>query len=167
MLIFVNTLFICKIYLLLHDFAMSRLQTMSDTIRHNGIIERIDGDTVFVRIIQQSACSACHARGMCSASDSKIKVIEINNFSGHLNVDDEVTICGQSSLGLKAVLLAFVLPLLLIIAVITLCIYAGVTETASAAAGLLILIPYYFVLYLMRDKLKKQFVFTLEKHNTL
>ncbi len=140
---------------------------MSENIRHNGIVEHIEGDKIFVRIVQQSACAGCHAKSMCSASDSKVKVIEIIDRSGNLKENDEVTICGQSSLGLQAVLLAFVLPLIVVIVAISLGLYIGWSETTSAFVGLLLLVPYYFMLYLMREKLKRRFVFTLEKQNNL
>jgi Positive regulator of sigma(E), RseC/MucC. len=42
-------------------------------IEHEGIIEKINGNHITVGIFQQSACSACHARGMCMAADSKEK----------------------------------------------------------------------------------------------
>ena len=48
---------------------------MSESINHTGFVEKIDGDTVFVRITQQSACSGCHAQSMCSASEKKDKII--------------------------------------------------------------------------------------------
>jgi len=140
---------------------------MNENIRHNGIITRICEDTIFVRIVQQSACAGCHARSMCSASESKVKEIEIKDRSGKYQIDEEVTICGQSSLGLQAVLLAFVWPLLLVIAAIVIGMGSGLDETISGVFGLLILIPYYLILYIMREKLKRKFVFTLEKHNNL
>jgi len=48
----------------------------SGTIIHPGIIERISGEKVFVRILSQSACSACHAKGACSVADAEEKIIE-------------------------------------------------------------------------------------------
>lgn len=151
----------------MHDFAMSRLQTMEDNIRHNGIIERIEGDTIFVRILQQSACAGCHAHSMCSASESKVKIIEVTDHSGKYNVNENVAICGRSSLGLQAVLLAFLLPVILVVGLVAVGIQLGWGESASALVGLGFLVPYYLILYLMRDKLKRKFVFTLEKQNNL
>lgn len=138
---------------------------MSQNIRHNGIIERIEGDSVFVRIVQQSACSGCHAKSMCSAAESKVKVIEITDYSGKYQVNEDVTICGQSSLGLQAVLLAFVLPLVIVIGMIAIGHSIGWEDGTNALVGLLTLLPYYSILYLKRDKLKKKFVFTLQKAN--
>jgi len=73
---------------------------MSESINHTGFVEKIDGDTVFVRITQQSACSGCHAQSMCSASEKKDKIIEVPDRSGRFRVNEEVIICGQNSMGL-------------------------------------------------------------------
>ncbi|MDH6341639.1 positive regulator of sigma E activity [Parabacteroides sp. PFB2-12] len=140
---------------------------MNNTIRHNGIIERREGDIFFVRILQQSACAGCHARGVCGASESKEKVIEVSDRTGQFQVDDEVTITGQTSLGLQAVLLAFGLPVVLVIAAVAISLQLGLDETVSGLIGILLLIPYYVALYFMRDKLKRHFVFTLEKPNII
>ena len=139
---------------------------MSESINHNGRIEKIEGDTIFVRIIQQSACSGCHAKGMCSASDQKEKVIEVNDpNSDRFHINEEVTLCGQSSLGLQAVLLAFVLPLIIVVAAIVSGNYLQWDETTSGLTGLLLLVPYYCILYFSREKLKRNFIFTLKKLN--
>lgn len=136
---------------------------MSENINHNGIVEKIGKDSVSVRIIQQSACSGCHAQAMCSASETKEKIIEVLDNSGRFKVNEEVIICGQSSLGLKAVLLAFIIPLIIVVATIVAGTGMHWSDTASGLTGLLFLLPYYCILYFLRDKLKKQFIFTLKK----
>ena len=138
---------------------------MSESISHRGIVERIEGDVVFVRIIQRSACSGCHAQSMCSASEMKEKIIEITDESGQFKVNEPVVIYGQSSMGLQAVLLAFVLPLILVVFAIATGTNLGWDETTSGLVGLSLLAPYYGILYLFRDKLKKRFIFTLKKLN--
>lgn len=146
-------------------FCNVEITNMGESINHNGRIEKIEGDTIFVRIIQQSACSGCHAQGMCGASEKKEKIIEVNDNSGKYHVNEEVTLCGQSSLGLQAVLLAFVLPIILVVAAIVAGSYLQWDETTSGLTGLLLLVPYYCILYFLRDKLKRKFIFTLKKLN--
>lgn len=138
---------------------------MSESINHTGYVEKIDGDTVFVRITQQSACSGCHAQSICSASEKKNKIIEIPDRSGQFQANEKVMICGQSSTGLQAVLLAFVIPLVIVVGAIVIGTNLQWNETTSGLAGLLLLLPYYYILYVMRDKLKRRFVFTLKKLN--
>lgn len=139
---------------------------MGDTISHNGVIERIEGNTVYVKIIQQSACAGCHAKSMCMAADSKEKIVEVTDRSGLFRVDEPVLVCGQALMGLRAVLLAFVLPLCFVVAVIVAGSVAGWKDSVSALAGLAVLVPYYLILYFFRDKLKNIFIFTIEKQRT-
>ena len=103
---------------------------------------------------------------MCSASDQKEKIIEVNDpNSGRFHINEEVTLCGQSSLGLQAVLLAFILPLIIVVAAIVAGNYLQWDETTSGLTGLLLLVPYYCILYFLREKLKRKFIFTLKKLN--
>ena len=114
-------------------FCNVEITNMSESINHNGIIEKIDGGTVYVRIIQQSACSGCHAKSMCTASESKEKIIEV--------------------------------PDIIVFAAIVTGTSMQWEETTSGLTGLLLLVPYYCILYFLRDKLKKRFIFTLKKLN--
>ena len=85
--------------------------------------------------------------------------------SGKFHINEEVQLCGQSSLGLQAVLLAFVFPLIIVFAAIVTGTSMQWEETTSGLTGLLLLVPYYCILYFLRDKLKKRFIFTLKKLN--
>ena len=140
--------------------------TMSGTIHHTGIVTRIDPTAVFVRITQRSACSGCHAKAMCSASEQKEQIIEIPDRSGDFSVGEKVEICGQINLGMEAVILAFVIPLILVVAGVAIGITLGCDESASGLISLLTLVPYYGVLYLFRDRPKRRFVFTIRKLNS-
>jgi len=146
-------------------FCNVEFTNMDNTIHHTGIIERIDPDKVYVKIIQQSACAGCHAKSMCNASESKDRIIEIEGRYDAFYVNEEVELQGQSSLGYLAVLYAFVLPLLLLFVVLIFCLEMNRSETASALAGLAVLPVYYSVLYFFRDRLKKKFVFAMKKLN--
>lgn len=139
---------------------------MGEHIDHKGIVDRVEGETVFVRIIQQSACADCHAKSMCSASESKEKMIEVTDHSGSFQRGEEVIICAQTSLGLQAVLLAFVIPLLILASGTAVCLGVfHLHETTGGLISLTLLIPYYYTLYMLRDKLKKRFIFTLKKYH--
>lgn len=138
---------------------------MSKSIDHIGVIEKIEGIHIFIKIVQQSACAGCHAKGICAASDSQDKTIEITDYSNTYNVNDRVIVYGQIAMGLQAVLLAFVIPLIIILAVIIIGNIFQWNDAFSGLTGFLTLIPYYVILYSFREKLKKKFVFTLKKLN--
>ena len=137
-----------------------------DYITHQGIVDRIEKHKVMVKITQKAACSDCHAKSACLSSDRKEKIIEVSDNSGQFTLNEEVIVSVQSSMGLFAVALAFVVPLILV----TLTIFVGTriseNEAISGLIGLFILVPYYFILYISRSKLKENFVFTISKINT-
>lgn len=138
---------------------------MSKSFDHIGVIEKIEGIHIFVKIVQQSACAGCHAKGICSAADNQDKTIEVTDYSNVYNVNDRVMVCGQTAMGLQAVLLAFVIPLIIMLAAIIVGNIFVWNDAFSGLTGLLALIPYYAILYSFREKLKKKFVFTLKKLN--
>ncbi|MDD2797549.1 MAG: SoxR reducing system RseC family protein [Bacteroidales bacterium] len=139
---------------------------MDNLICHEGIVEALNSETVFVRIIQVSACSSCHAKGACSTSDISEKLIEIRQSDEKFSIGERVTIEGSSSIASSAVLLAFVIPFVLIILTLALSTHFFQSEVLSALLSILILIPYYSVLYFRNDVLKKTFAFRLKHINS-
>lgn len=133
-------------------------------IEHEGIIEKINGNQVTVRILQQSACSTCHAKGACMAADSKEKLVEVVDFSGRFQENERVIIEGKESMGHKAVFWAFVLPLIILILtlIVTLSLW-NFSEMEAAISAMVALIPYYLILYLLRTKMANSFQFHLKK----
>jgi sigma-E factor negative regulatory protein RseC len=134
-----------------------------NNICHSGVVERVERSVVYVRIMQQSACSGCHAKSLCTASESAGKLIEVEGCVGDFMVNDEVNVCAHTSQGYMAVMLAFVVPLLLVAAVLATVYAVSGSEIAGGVAGIAALVPYYIAMYLMRGRLKKKFVFTLSK----
>ena len=137
---------------------------MTDIIKHRGIVEKVDGSHIVVRIVQTSACAACSAKGLCNASESKEKQIDVYEVNPSYRVGEEVMVCGTTSMGMRAVVLAFGVPLLILILAVG--ISMKVTDEdamLSAGIALVSVIPYYIVIYLMKDKLNKTFSFTIEK----
>jgi len=141
---------------------MSVLQN-NKKIEHEGVISSISNDSIFVRIIQAPACAECHAKNACKISGSNEKIIEIPRITSGYKTGDKVIIRGDSSIGLKAVLYAFVIPLILIVISLSIILNVSNSETFAALISVIILVIYYFILYLFREKFKKKFVFTLTK----
>ena len=135
----------------------------NNTIKHLGIVENIQGSHLSVRIVQTSACAACSAKGHCSSADSKDKIIDIiDTAASSYQVGEKVMVVGETSMGMMAVVLAFVLPFVLLIFSLFLLIE---NELYAALLSLAVLIPYYFVLWLNKTRLKQQFSFTIKPIN--
>lgn len=137
---------------------------MADIIKHRGIVEKVEGAHVVVRIVQTSACAACSAKGLCNASESKEKQIDVFEAGASYQIGEEVVLCGSTSMGMRAVFLAFGIPMLLLL--FALFVTMRVTDgdaLVSSLVALLAIVPYYLVIYYMKDKLNRTFSFTIEK----
>ena len=137
---------------------------MADIIKHRGIVEKIDGSHIVVRIVQTSACSACSAKGLCNASESKEKQIDVYEANPSYQIGEEVMVCGTTSMGMRAVLLAFGVPLLIL--VLALGVSMKLTDEdalLSSGIALVSVVPYYIGIYFCKDRLNRTFSFTIEK----
>lgn len=137
---------------------------MSQLIEHAGVIHQIDGRHIRVQILQESACSGCHAKGACSAADMKDKFVDIESDGSDYKVGEQVTLYGQSSMGLFAVLLAFVIPFLIIL--LTLFILKNYidNEAISGSIALGTLLPYFLILSFFNSRLKSKLKFQIKKN---
>ena len=135
----------------------------AETIRHEGIIESLGAEGCTVRILQASACSSCSARQLCRSSESKEKLGEVRGHYPTLHVGDRVMLVGSVRQGLRASVLAYVVPLIIMLVVLFLVTH-HYGEKLGALAALLALALYYGVLFLLKDKLAGQFSFRIENN---
>lgn len=134
-----------------------------DTISHKGRIVDIDASVTTVEIVSESACSTCHAKGLCGLSESKVKTVTVPT-SGFSNrkVGDEAEVVLRKSMGFKAVWLAYVIPLAVLMAVLFTASALGCGELASGLAGIGAAAIYYLVLYLLRGRLQNDYSFYIK-----
>ena len=151
-------------------------------IKHDGIIIALNEDgTALVRIVQTSACAACKAKAMCASAESAEKEMTVTLLMdngrpmgyGVLDADkplleykvgDAVEVMVQQRMGWKAVVLAYLLPFFVMLAVMLVgnAIWA-VREEILGTVALCAMALYYLVLGMFKDKLQKEFSFTARK----
>ena len=139
---------------------------MANTIKHQGIVENINGSHLQVRIIQTSACASCSIKGHCSSADTKEKLIDVtdDNVSSY-QPGDRVWVIGELSMGVMAVLLAFILPFFVLIFSLFIFMAIWNDELGSALCSLALLIPYYYILWLNKSRMGKKFSFSVRPMN--
>ena len=144
------------------------LQSKREMIKHDGIIIALNEDgTALVRIVQTSACAACKAKAMCASAESAEKEMTVVLLGDEQwAVGNEVEVMVQQTMGWKAVVLAYLLPFFVMLAVI----FTGnalwnVREEILGTAALCAMALYYLVLGMFKDKLQKEFSFTAKKKN--
>lgn len=136
---------------------------MSD-ICHKGKIVEITPEYTTVEIVSESACASCHAKGLCGVSESKTKAVQLPTRGwDNFRTGDEVELILKSSMGHKAVWLAYVIPLILLLTVLLGLLALGVGDLVSTAAAFGVIAVWYFALWLCREKLKTEYIFNIKK----
>ena len=135
-------------------------------VSHKGTIVEISEGNIKVEIINKSMCAACHAKGFCSAGDTKDKIIDVQYCTnGEFSLGDEVEVTMKRSMGFKAVWISYVIPLAILMIFLLTLQGAGFSELHSGLFALLAVCVYYLMVYLLKDKLANKFVFTIVKNN--
>lgn len=135
----------------------------AEKISHRGIIKTITPETISVAIIAQTACDACHSKGLCSVSGEKEKIIEVKNTAQNEHKQGESVLVTMSpKMGVKAVLWGYFVPFFIMLATLIIAVKATDNEGFSGLLALAVLLPYYVVLYLLRKNLQSVFEFKIE-----
>ena len=136
---------------------------MTQIITHRGTVKSIEGKHVRVRILQASACATCEAKKLCSSSESKEKWIDVvTPDAAEYKIDEEVMLIGTWRSSFWAVVLAYVI---LLLTALFLSIHFTHSEPLSALMALLSVMVYYFVLFLLKFKLSRKFLFSIKHLN--
>lgn len=133
-----------------------------NAIRHSGIVTEIDDQYYYVTIVAQSACAACEVKGVCNVSEMKEEIIEVpKGTKTGIKVGDKVEIMMEKSLGTKAVLLGYFVPFLILLVTLVISMSLIDNEGLAGVISIIVLIPYYLVLYFKRENLKRTFEFRI------
>ena len=137
---------------------------MAEVIKHDGVVDSIEDDCIHVRIVQASACAACGAKSLCSATESKEKIIDVYGANTQAyQVGQKVMVVGAATMGMKAVRLAFLFPLILLVGAMALAMWLSAgNEAVAALSALLALTIYFLVLFACKKKLKNKFSFVIK-----
>jgi sigma-E factor negative regulatory protein RseC len=134
-----------------------------ETISHEGVVSKITDDELEIKILAQSACAACHAKSACGMGEQAEKILTVPRPKGKdFAIGQKVNVRMAIGQGNKAAALAYLIPIILLLAVLFACLGLHVKEGLAALISIVALVPYYIVLYLKRDKLRKQFEYTIE-----
>ncbi len=142
------------------------MMSKKKSVAHKGTVIEITEENIKVEILNKSMCAACHAKGFCSAGDSKEKVIDVPYFNNReFKLGDEVEVVMKRSMGFRAVWISYVIPLVILMIFLLTLQGLGLGELFAGLCSVLAVSLYYLVIYLFRDKLSNKFVFTIAKNN--
>lgn len=135
----------------------------STDIAHAGRIVGITPATILVEIVSEAACSSCHAAPYCALSEAVHKTVEVPATLGNWHEGQEVDVLLKRSMGFKAVWLGYMIPLVVMMAVVLGLIHAGLGEVVSGLSAIAAVGLYYFCLWLFRDRLRNEYSFYIKE----
>ncbi len=134
-----------------------------DTVKHEGIVSRVDENYIEVKIQSCSACASCHIKSACGMGDSKEKTIVLPHPKDKkFKTKQHVTIKMSVAQGNKAAFLAYFFPFVVLLATLLVLLHFGVSDVYAALISIASLIPCYLALYLFRGKVEKKFFYEIE-----
>ena len=136
---------------------------MKNNITHKAKVIEMTPDFTTVEILVNSACSECHAKGLCGMSETQEKVISLpTDPYASYNVGDEVELCTKMSMGMKAVWISYVIPLIIMMILILSLSAVFDSEVVTGLASVGGVALYYLIIWLLRDRLNNEFVFFIK-----
>ena len=133
-----------------------------NTIEHDGIVTQVAETFIIVTIQSQTPCAGRHAKGACGMSEMALKSITAEKPNEDVKIGDKVIASASTQNAMLSVLLAYIVPSILIIAVLALLILAGTSEVLAATLSLTTTTVYFIVLYLLRNKFAKKIKFKVK-----
>lgn len=138
-----------------------------ERIEHEGRVIAVNKDYISVEIVNKSACAACHAKAVCGASDEAVKVIEIaqdfSTLADDYQVGETVNVIMSSAMGTQAIWIAYVIPLIVLMASILVFSLCGAGELLMGLGSLGVVALYYLGVFFLRNRISKIFIFSIEK----
>ncbi len=132
-------------------------------IEHLGRVIAVDKEKITVAIIANTACVSCSVKGSCSVGEVEEKIVEVaNEGDRETKTGDVVTVVLDMKSGAKAVMLGYVFPFLVLLLTLIVLLSAGFGEGTAGLGAILMLVPYYLILYVSGKRRKRHFGFKIK-----
>jgi len=133
-------------------------------IEHKGVVRALHQGWVDVVMQVESACAGCKVRGACRMGDRKEKVVAVAmDLPEAYSVGEEVIVSVGRRMGLMAVFLSYIIPLVLLLVSLPALLGAGVGEGVAGLSSLGVLAIYFVILWLFRNRIQQKIVFKIRK----
>ena len=136
----------------------------AEQIMHLGKVLSVDSSVGSVEILLEDGghCGSCPAAKSCNhgpKSENKVVVMSDDAFE----VGEKVRVVGTEMMHRKAIVLALLCPCLLLIATMVMVYLLTLDESVAALSGLGLMLVFFIVLYVCRNRIAREFVFRVEK----
>ena len=133
-------------------------------IEHKGTVALIGRNFVRVDIEVMEACGSCASRKACAMGQGTTREIMVyTDEAQRYSVGEVVNVLARQSMGLMAVLLCYVVPLVVLVGALAVAVSFGFSEGVSALISLGATTLYYGLLWLFRKHISRKMIFTIDK----
>lgn len=132
-------------------------------LEHVGTVSAVGDKVVEVEFGVESACSECRAKDLC-AQDGERRFVPVWEPNAQMySVGEEVMISVSETMGIKAAVWAYIIPIFVVLGVLLAGNMAGLGDAVTGLGALGALAVYYLGLWIMRSKIEKEIVFKIRK----
>lgn len=133
-------------------------------IEHRAVVVAVDAPIVEVEMTVVEACEGCRAKEICGVGTGEKRVVAVHDtLARYYEVGEEVIISIEEIMGMKAVIYAYIIPFFIMIGVLFGLKEFEASDLIAGGSALLITGVYYFVLWLMRNRIEKELIFKIKK----
>lgn len=137
---------------------------MGQRIEHRGVVESIAKNQVFVLVERKTACSECHAKGLCGEQGSERRIRVVVSDATMFAVGDKVVVSLESTkMGFSAIIWAYLFPLCILLAVLFATHALGFNDGVAALSAIAATVLYYVLLWFIRRYFDRKIKFTIIK----
>lgn len=133
------------------------------TIRQSATVMLVTPSEIEVEVCRPEACAACKAKSVCSEGGGEGKRMTLINDGQGYAIGEQITLVMRRSSGLKAVLIAYLVPVFLIVAALLIFQAMQVKDIIAAMATLGILGLYFLIVRLLRGRINRELTIEIEK----
>ena len=128
------------------------------------VVKEVQDTYIIAEIVVQSACAACHAKGACGVSERKQEKLKIDLPNPEIfTVGEVVSVEMKQTLGMKAVVIAYLFPFIVLALGLFVTYALTKQELISVGVSFGLTAIYYFIISKLKDKFEKEFVFSIKK----
>lgn len=129
--------------------------------RHIATVSKINDDgTIEATIAASEACGSCGAKSVCGSGE--MKKFTLVNDKPDRSVGDTITLVITRSMGFFAILLAYLIPVAIIIGSLLIFQQTQTNEIVAGCVTLGILAIYFIILRILRKYIETQITITIE-----
>lgn len=134
---------------------------LTSEIRHSGFVSEVMADGVKVSLFRPEACGSCQMKSYCGGDQDERQEFEVT--AKGYQVGDEVQLNMTTTTGLKAVLLAYVMPFAMLLLSLIIGLQLGLSEAHAGLISLAVTAAYFGFLKFNTDVIKGHFSIQIHK----